>query len=671
MLQYPTNVSPENVAKPADATQMKFTFNGDRLSYYNIRATDMATNNRFTIEYKAEDMTENNHLPRYNGEEIIMSMNAQGLENGHDYVWQVLLAQRDLAGENPLYDIPVCRGTIQGTSDTMIYIDKNLPLYEWNYNGNQQRYEPIMDDDIVRAGLIIEINGERRFIEWYKTGVPYGEAGNYAGIANVDELFTETPSAGDRYQIFANYLISPQYYFMNRATPSLTLNLDWEREGGEAIKSNLALHLTGSYGQEQSTPIKYYTVKLYAFEGNNVDSPSAILHPIAESEKIFSQRIDYIFEDALVGLNPWNGEDMTYMNYRAIVELVTQDNVTYAGYTSMRIEGIDDYAPDSRRFTWLPINYYGCNACRDSGVGLQGVIARYYRTNLDTNETVMLKAQERLYDFKASTKGNYRYTTVFYDAQTAQFYIKSTEHFDVSTNFDGYFITELIPAGENKYQVGDTWKFICEIDNTTVSQNLDIVQQVGYAQYPTVSSTELNYLSGTFSSYIGYFDCCQKKYVDNIALVEAWRKFISKPHPYLLKTQKGDVLMVNITESPKIEYQEDYRKIPTRLTFSWAECGNVNDYYMEFSSGDFDYEKVKCSKGAPADKDWYDPTDESDYIYYTDRSQATIVRYIGNSHNLAIPETLGGYPVTTIGATAFYDTEIYSVWLPSTVKIVE
>ena len=326
MLQYPTNVSPENTAKPADTTQMKFTFNGDRLSYYNIRATKLSTGYRYNIYTECEDDT--TKLPVYNGEEIGMTVNAQYLENGEDYVWQVLLAQRDLAGENPLYDIPVCRGAIRGVGvgdATQIYIDKNLPLYEWGYDSTTQSYKPTLDEsDNVLVGLIMEVNGERKLIASYKPEVAYSTDG--AGFAVVESAFTTTPSEGDRYQIYANYLISPQYYFMSRATPSLSLELDWWRESGN-IRSEMGLHITGTYSQSQSSPIKYYTAKLYAYQGD-VDTTSAQLYLLAESDKIFSQKIDYIFENCLVGLNPWNGEDMTYMNYRVIIELVTQDNVT-------------------------------------------------------------------------------------------------------------------------------------------------------------------------------------------------------------------------------------------------------------------------------------------------------------------------------------------------------
>lgn len=662
MLQYPTNVSPENTAKPADATHMSFTFNGDRLSYFKICATKLSTGYRYNIYSYSED--EGNILPVYNGEEITMPTNAPYMQNGEDYVWQVLLAQRDLAGENPLYDIPVCRGKIRGVgvSDaTQIYIDKNLPLYEWGYSDGA--YRPTIDEnDKVLVGMVLEINGERRLITSYKN-VAYGTDG--AGLAIVESAFTSTPTEGDRFQIYSNYIISPQYYFMCRSTPSVVLNLDWLRDANDNIKTELSLRVTGTYSQAESSPIKYYTITLYSPE---TATSSGNGYKIMESGKIFSQRIDYTFKECLLGINPRTQEDIDTVYYRAVCELVTQDNVTYATYASMTVENIDDYAPRPVLYTWLPINLYGCNQRKVDNQGSGRQLT--YRTDLDTGETVMLSEQESKCDFKVSTKGNYRYTTVVYNISTGQPYTKSTRHYDVKTNFDGYYISALEPQGDNLYYIGDTWKFICDIENSTIVQNLDIVSQVGYSSYPSVSSTELNYMSGTLSGYIGYFDCCDHEYKDDIAVVKAWREFISQPHPFLLKSQKGDVWMVNIVESPKVEYQEDYYKIPTRFTFSWAECGNINENKFEWYNT-LNTDKIACSSQTPTDKDWYDVTTANDYIYFKHNNKISIIKYIGESTQPIIPEMIEDCPVTTICATAFFDDMVKRVWLPSTIEIIE
>lgn len=178
-------------------------------------------------------------------------------------------------------------------------------------------------------------------------------------------------------------------------------------------------------------------------------------------------------------------------------------------------------------------------------------------------------------------------------------------------------------------------------------------------------------MTGTLSGYVGYFSCCDHEYHDEISVVKAWREFISAPHPFLLKSQKGDVWVVNIVENPTVEYQEDYYKIPTRFTFSWAECANINDVSLEYNglaSSFMQSDQYLCARDLPEE---YDTTNESDYIYYTEGNSATIVAYIGNYTDPRIPDKLGGKPVTRICSTAFYESGIRSAWLPASIQYIE
>ena len=70
---------------------------------------------------------------------------------------------------------------------------------------------------------------------------------------------------------------------------------------------------------------------------------------------------------------------------------------------------------------------------------------------------------------------------------------------------------------------------------------------------------------------LGYMNCETKEYTDDITLVREWRKFIAQPIMFMLKSQKGDVWFVNITDTPTTEYQEDHYKIPTSFSFNWVE----------------------------------------------------------------------------------------------------
>src|SRR5664280_2671528 len=62
---------------------------------------------------------------------------------------------------------------------------------------------------------------------------------------------------------------------------------------------------------------------------------------------------------------------------------------------------------------------------------------------------------------------------------------------------------------------------------------------------------------------------------------------------------------------------------------------------------------------------------EGDYTYTVAGSNATITKYTGSGGAVAIPDMLGGYPVTNIGDMAFYNcTALTSVTIPNSVTAI-
>ena len=76
---------------------------------------------------------------------------------------------------------------------------------------------------------------------------------------------------------------------------------------------------------------------------------------------------------------------------------------------------------------------------------------------------------------------------------------------------------------------------------------------------------------------LGNYDFSSFAFDDFIAKVERWRDFMSLETPYLLKTTKGDVWVVNITSEPTTTYDESLKGAPTSLSFEFTECENINN----------------------------------------------------------------------------------------------
>ena len=61
-----------------------------------------------------------------------------------------------------------------------------------------------------------------------------------------------------------------------------------------------------------------------------------------------------------------------------------------------------------------------------------------------------------------------------------------------------------------------------------------------------------------------------------------------------------------------------------------------------------------------------------DYTYSVSGTDATITKYSGSATDLTVPDTLGGYPVTAIGNSAFYNNKtLQTVIIPDSVLRIE
>lgn len=608
MIQYPTNVSPQNIAIDATSTantHVTFTLNADCLSYVRYRIFEYDTG-----EIVVNDTKYNTGFSPlgYNGYKISTSFGSNILTNGKDYILQMMLCQRTADGTEFLYDMPVLGGVVTGSpARNKIYVAKDITsIYPWGYTSGV--YYPCSS---IGDSMIIKINGESHVIKYYNPQVTVDDK-VYGMIETVDSFsFDVTDSMN--YEIYSNFVISPQYFFSCRSKPSVSFTHN--------SYSN-RLYVKGTYSQVQNSMIKYYVLKLYWSNNpsfwNTPESNGSRTELVAETNKIYSQDIEYSF---------WNcyRHDSSYAHdtndyYKVVCEIVTQDNMVYTsdGYiitlspaNHSDVTGNTLYSYD---ISWDKQKGRVIHALRGYGSAGIGVTGTYelFRTDLDSNETVMLEPHffERDgavlygYDITASTHGNYKYELFLFD--------NTNEHEgaviipDVDSGYTGigifpcntikteecaYYITDLNMLDDDdllyhpnesgtkklRFSIGDIWKFVGEIQDTTVTNNLDRITHVGYGRYVSSTSTDVNYMSGTLSAMIGYVNCTTREYVDNIALVRAWRKFITQKKPFLLKSQKGDVWVVNVTDNPSTQYQENYHKIPTTFSFSWAESYNIND----------------------------------------------------------------------------------------------
>lgn len=582
MVQYPTNIYPENATFDAavsdDNNKIAFTFNGDIMSGVLYHVFDYNTGE---LVFENATMWQDHRPIGYNGTEFETDEGyLSSLTNGKDYALQLLLPQFTADGTQPLCDMFVLRGTTQENyiaSDGYIVIeDKISSIYEWS-NLTEEGWRNIVQWFGVNTAVCqIVIGDQKRTITAYQAST---------GKAVISEAFTGTIPAGTKYQIYCNYKVSDLYYFKCRSVPTASLTLEI------AYSTGLVHRVTGSYSQAQNSLISYYSIALYY---STFDT--TVLHKIDETEKIYSQKIEYDFYDDFI-LRYKNNDTSTILplHYQAVITICTVDGMVITQKSNiLDCRGSDNTCPQTtitavigdgdRADTFYQVgeikHSVALTVSPNQSAFPSGTQLMWYRENSQTGETEII---EEGTDVSVSTKGNYRYYVVPTTSEGIAL-VKGVSSAEVSLNMNGYTITELILMPEQyqygtrpRYKIGDQWKFVGEIQDTTVTQNTDRFLHVGYATYPTLTRTDTNYMTGTLSAMSGYVDCTTHKYVEDIDLIRAWRDFITRPVIYMLKSQKGDVWIVNITDTPTTTYSEMQKDIPTTFAFSWAECCNVND----------------------------------------------------------------------------------------------
>lgn len=606
MLQFPTNVSLQN--KTIDATALakgNLTFYGDRLSGVACRITDYGTGE--IVLYKFYNRMD---YEVYNGEGAdFVRIEPDTLVNGHDYIFEILLTQYKENGDL-IYDMPVTGGTVMYTESLTMFIENNISaIYPWDLSEGERT--PTAYNEITIAEMAIKINGETRKITSYDPNFAAGD--NVYGKITIDSPFTQTSMiAGKQYEIYSNHIVTPQYYLKCRDLPNVTLTNYFY---------DVRIHTDGEYSQLQNVGIKYYTLSLYW--ANNTDfwdrtsgDVTWISELVDETPKIYSQKIEADFYVPYRHDENYNNNEAPDY-YKVVCNLVTNDNVEYSVTSEVITKNIFQSKRAGNNLYAFDLRYdeergrvlYKLRGYGSSGGYTDVSQHEIFRKDMGTGEIVQLplnplfEENEGSFhlgftycDATASVNSTYRYAMrgvntsgeiVIPNLETnpeSPDYYKGIGKFpcnDITVKDYAYYISDLnfwySANRKTAYKVGDVWRLSGDISDTTVVNNLDRQMHINYNQYTSATSTETNYMSGTLSALLGYVNCTTHEYVDDIALIKAWRKFITQPKPFLLKSQKGDVWVVNIIDNPQTEYQENSIMLPTRITFSWAETCSVND----------------------------------------------------------------------------------------------
>lgn len=127
---------------------------------------------------------------------------------------------------------------------------------------------------------------------------------------------------------------------------------------------------------------------------------------------------------------------------------------------------------------------------------------------------------------------------------------------------------------------GEVFIFDLNIDSGSHTSNTGFtVYNDVYSQKPSVSYSQLDYLSGTISGMAGTVNCTDGRHIAPKSYLENFRSFINNKRTKLLKSRNGDVWRVN-TNNFRLSYidninntREDFQ--PAIISFDYVETSDI------------------------------------------------------------------------------------------------
>lgn len=387
---------------------------------------------------------------------------------------------------------------------------------------------------------------------WLKINNQYRKIISYSrstGICKITEKFTDSEGEeidyipkGTKYEIYSVAVWTSDFYFSTKANPAITTSLTYENE---------LLHCVATITNQ------YYDIKYYQWEVYFVDEEEHTIL-IDTSQKIYNARLDYYCKTILT-----NGTYMakcyvvTQGNKEMITDLTTV-TLASAGTGATNLTATFNKTKNSVDLSWTGI----------SGIKSYVIL----RKNNDTNEIRFLNTTilTTFSDYTCESEGDYTY----YVTPKTESNVYTSASVNIEVSFDEaciYFLQEVesykpsasVPSerdyyemyGDRTYKVMKSFILPAEIDFGTIQNNLSASINNTYAKKPIATYGNSNYdsFSITFDLMKVNDDCELSGYDYNA--FNAWREYINKQYPVIIKDMKGDVWYGSITsQSFKIQY---------------------------------------------------------------------------------------------------------------------
>lgn len=610
-----------------------FTFQGDLLSWIQGETYNTNTNE---LEYWSYCPADGKMYTVHNNTEMRISeqVAADKCTNGKNYKYRYRLFQNDPQTGLPMCDNYFSRGKIEGetTLSTQLQLKKGIknmhsPFY-FNYDNN-----PSSDGHLIGC-TYIEIGLERRMVLSYdsSTGIvtinspfttkptintPYELYCNYIETGYYDFKAREYPTTNITAEPISNGIkCSATYQQINNiGLKSYKFNIYRQNSDSEKLTGSLPnaynsydgkidlMHIPIETGitenlsglilsvtcvtNDESKIVTSMIERYDAITGIVTLKYSLPVMPLPASryeiylkKETLIETMDRDYSYDLTNTFPVNALDN---HFRIECELTTQEDCyavqsIYKYYESTEIEtgnilGIAINEIENESIVRTP---YAHISWRVSAYSDNYMI---FRKDCVTGEIVYIGQTSLVHytDYTIANNHTYVYQIVVCQDEEQK---KMYESSKVVTDFDGWYIMSIdyidFELNRRQYNIGDTWHFISTINSGSITNNINSTLHVGTSAYTKTSRDNSRYTSGSFTADLLTISCPAGGLKDDIERVNKWIKFITDNKTFLLKSEKGDVWVVNIVNSPSRTYEETANPIFTNVTYEWAEVGDIN-----------------------------------------------------------------------------------------------
>lgn len=127
------------------------------------------------------------------------------------------------------------------------------------------------------------------------------------------------------------------------------------------------------------------------------------------------------------------------------------------------------------------------------------------------------------------------------------------------------------------YATNERWTFECNVSDKDITSILGINVNNSSASKPIITRDDKKYEQSSFTALLGTIDCQTDKYIDNYDRLKKWKEFISQDCMFLLKSNKGDVWIVCVSDNPTRIYDSSVAGVPTTVTYAWVEVEDIDN----------------------------------------------------------------------------------------------